>query len=109
MNMKEQLIENVSAARDALNAANQALFDFERSPENNTFPTVADAESVLEDRLRGWAFEDCEGAGNCGLDKYTQEFIVGDMHYIATLSVEYNRHDKTYYYIDETAFTVTPK
>ena len=55
------------------------------------------------------AFEDCEGAGNCGMDKYTQEFIVGDMHYIATLTVEYNRHDKTYYYIDETDFTVTPK
>jgi hypothetical protein len=109
MSTKEKLTADVAAARLVLDSANKALFDFERSPENNTFLTVANAESVLEDRLRDWAFEDCEGAGNCGLDKYTQEFIVGDMHYIATLTVEYNRHDKTYYYIDETDFTVAPK
>lgn len=59
----------------------------------------------MEDKLLGQAREDCEGAYNCGADHYDQEFMVGDVRYLGTLTVEYNRHDKTYYYIDGSNFS----
>lgn len=104
---KENLEASVKEARAALQSAEKDLAEFIASAENNVFGSVEEASGVLEDRLRDQAFNDCEGAGNCGADKYTQEFIVDGKHYLATLSVEYNRHDKTYYYIDESEFTVT--
>jgi len=59
--------------------------------------------------LRAKAREDCEGAYNwaynCGLDEYTQEFIVGSTKYLGTAKFEYNRHDKTYYYIERCTFS----
>jgi len=69
---------------------------------------MQEAENVIENRLENMARDDCEGAGNCGAAKYMQEFIVDGSHYMATLSVEYNRHDKTYYYVEEQQFSVVP-
>jgi hypothetical protein len=63
--------------------------------ENNVFSSMEEAEGVVYARLKDEAYKDCEGT-------YTQEFIVNGVHYIGTLSVEYNRHDKTYYYIETT-------
>ena len=98
----------VKEAQQALTLAIANLNAFKESPENNVFESLDEAEGVLEDRLADMAFEDCEGAGNCGLDEYIQEFIVDGKHYLAKLKCEYNRHDKTYYYLDGREFTVTP-
>lgn len=87
-NLKTQLI-NAQIAVD--------VFDY--SPENHRYATIDDAYE-LEDVLRNRAHEDCEGSYNCGQPEYTQGFYVGDKEYEATAKVEYNRHDKTYYYID---------
>ena len=79
------------------------------SPEYNTFDTLEDACATLENALGNMAFEACEGAGNFGMDEYTQEFIVDGVHYIAKMTFEYNRHDKTYYYIDGSEFSYARK
>jgi hypothetical protein len=105
---KEHLDREVSRARIALAAAGRALELFESRPENNVFASVEEAASALENRLMDKAHDDCEGSHNCGLDVYTQEFIVDGKHYIAKLKCEYNRHDKTYYYVDGHTFTTEP-
>lgn len=105
----EQLKQDVEAAKVALAAAEQALASFEASPDQNVFPSLDEAESVLEDRMRGWAFDDCQGAYNVGADVYEQEFIVDGLHYIAELKCEYNRHDKMYYYLDGAKFSYKAK
>jgi nicotinamide phosphoribosyltransferase len=46
------------------------------------------------------AEEDCEGAYNMGHDEYTTLVQVGEKFFELTTRFEYNRHDKTYYYID---------
>lgn len=104
---KIELESAVKEAQLALNAANDALRDFTLSAENNVYATLDEAESAAEDILRDMAFADCEGAGNCGLDTYTMHVMVDGKKYLATLTVEYNRHDKTYYYIDESEITLT--
>lgn len=103
-----ELEKNVADARTALSLAEQALAAFIASPVNNVFTTMQEAECVIESRLENMAHCDCEGAGNCGAEEYTQEFIVDGLHYMATLSLEYNRHDKAYYYIDGRQFSVAP-
>lgn len=101
----EQLKADVETAKAALAQAEKALANFETAPEQNVFPSLDEAEGVLEERMRNWAFEDCQGAYNCGSDEYEQEFIVDGVHYLATLECEYNRHDKTYYYLDGATFS----
>ena len=102
----EQLKIDVVVAQRNLATAKSALEAFESLAENNVFATVDEARVVIENALLCKAHEDCEGSYNCGDDSYTQEFMVGGIVYIATLAVEYNRHDKTYYYIDGSEFSV---
>lgn len=104
----EELKSNVENANLALEAARKALNEFEESPENNVFKTVDEAHSVLFDRLRDQAFNDCEGAYNVGQPEYRQEFIVDGKHYVAIAKFEYNRHDKMYYYIDGHEYIIEP-
>jgi hypothetical protein len=99
MNTKETLELAVKEARKALDAAEKALYDFNSSAENNVFDSLEDARDKLEDELRDMAFEDCQGAHNCGDSEYRQEFFVDGVKYVAICEVEYDRHDKTYYYI----------
>lgn len=73
--------------------------------ENNVFETLEDADSKMYTLLENQATEDCEGSYNCGDDEYTQEFMVGTQKYLATMTFEYNRHDKTYYYIDSREYS----
>jgi len=96
----------VVAAERALAQKRLDLEAHDGAVENNIFDTLEDAESTLEERLLDKARGDCEGSHNCGNDKYTQQFQVGCKQYLATLTVEYNRHDKTYYYIDGSDFSV---
>lgn len=109
MTTLKELLDNVKVAQIALEKANMALEIFKQTPQNNVFESVDKACSVLEQRLTDQAFADCEGAHNCGSPEYHQEFIVDGIHYIATLKCEYNRHDKTYYFIDGSIFTYKVK
>ncbi len=70
--------------------------------ENNQYKDHDDAEGAIDERFRSVAFEACQGAYNYGDDQYTQRYQVADdpAIYEATVKIEYNRHDKMYYYID---------
>jgi hypothetical protein len=105
---KEELQQAIEVAKKNLAAAETALADFIASPANNVFETLEEAEEEIEDRLRNMAHADCEGSYNCGEDVYEQEFIVDDILYCAKLKCEYNRHDKTYYYLDGAEFSYEP-
>jgi hypothetical protein len=102
---KQELEAAVKSAETNLTAAKDALAAFESQAENNVFESLPKALSAVEDKLINQAYQDCEGAHNCGADHYDQEFIVDGVRYLGTLTVEYNRHDKTYYYIDGSNFT----
>jgi uncharacterized protein YchJ len=94
------LNHTITTARAALQRAEQALAAFKASPENNVFRSLEHAQDELTEKLLDLAAEACEGSHVHGLYEYTQEFIVDDKRYIATVKVEYNRHDKRYYFVD---------
>lgn len=96
----DELKANVEAAKTALHKAEAALSKFQSFAENNVFSSLEEAVSKLRRVLEYRAAEVCEGAGNCGAEEYDQLFMVGSQKYRMTATVEYNRHDKTYYYID---------
>lgn len=106
MTTREELLARVTEAQQALTEAQQALYQFDTDPQNNVFESVEQASEVLEDRLLNEAHDDCEGSYNVGAEEYRQEFIVEGKRYVAILEVEYNRHDKTYYYVDGSDFRV---
>lgn len=108
MSTREELTAAISAAQAKLTDAKDLLAAFEALAENNVFESIDKALDKVESMLERRAFEDCQGAGNCGLPEYTQAFMVDGIKYIGTLKVEYNRHDKTYYYIDEQDFSYAP-
>lgn len=60
----------------------------------------SDLEDDIYDIAREWANNDCEGAHNCGNSSYTVSFKVNDKIYSVEVGFSYNRHDKTYYYVD---------
>ncbi len=107
MTTREELETNVETAKANLAMAESALAEFDAEPENHRYDDLDKASGEVEDKLMSQAFADCQGAYNCGADEYTQDFYVGDKLYRGTLKCEYNRHDKTYYYIDGHDFTVT--
>lgn len=109
MDTKQTLIDDVKAAQAALTKAQAALANFDALAENNVFASLDEAIGVIEDKLLSQASNDCEGSYNCGDETYSQEFIVDGQHYVGTLHCEYNRHDKTYYYVDSHEFTYSPK
>jgi hypothetical protein len=109
MPTKQELLDNIKEAKILLNNAEYALEVFEDSLENNTFTDMQKAEYTVYDRLEDKARKACEGSYCYGDSEYVQEFIVNGVHYIGTLSVDYNRHDKTYYYVDGTNWSVVEK
>lgn len=100
----ELLVNAVSIARKALELAELELQEYERAPERNVFDTLEDALDEMREVLHQRASDDCEGSYNVGYDTYTQDFYVGDKRYQAWIEVEYDRHDKTYYYVDRIEF-----
>ena len=104
MKSKEELINEVRLAEIALFSAKEALQNFLDLPENNVYVDLPTAIKLVVRKLQEKAFNDCEGAGNCGLESYEQLFIVNGDTYLGTLYCEYNRHDKTYYYIEDSRF-----
>jgi hypothetical protein len=96
----------ITAAVSELHRAKNALDEFTSRAEFHVYASLDDARDELEDKMREEASEACEGSHCMGNDVYTQEFMVADQRYEAKLTVEYNRHDKRYYYVDETRYTV---
>jgi hypothetical protein len=82
------------------------LYRLERLPEYNKFANITIAGASIYDKLENEAHTDCRGSYNCGNPQYTQQFYVDDVLYVGILDVEYNRHDKQYYYIENTDFKV---
>ena len=102
---REELKAYIGSAQLVLDEANAALIAFDEALENNVYESLEDAEE-LEEVLLELAYQDCEGSHCCGSSVYEREFLVGSTKYCATLEVEYNRHDKTYYYLDDSTFTI---
>lgn len=98
---KQTLIDAIERARHELATAEKALCEYESLAENNVFSSIEEALEEIEDKLTKVAESACAGAYNRGKSQYKQLFIVDGITYIALMKVEYNRHDKTYYYIDE--------
>ena len=71
------------------------------------FDNHEEAEDTIKEALGNKAHNDCEGSYNCGQSKYTQEYqlIDSDEVYLGKIEVEYNRHDKTYYFVDEVEYS----
>ena len=105
MKTKQELLSDIAKCKDQLNIAEAALDTFLSLPENNQFEDLPRALQIIEITLRGKASDDCEGSYNCGLKQYTRLFMVNGETYQGVLDCEYNRHDKTYYYLEEANFT----
>jgi hypothetical protein len=105
MNTREQLLLSIKEAENVFEKAKNALSVFDRKPENNFYASLKDAQG-LEKILRKKAVDDCEGAGNCCFDTYIQTFLIDGNKYEAILHVEYGRHDKTYYFVEESKFSI---
>lgn len=105
MKTKLELEIAITTAAVALAEAKEALAEFEALAENNVFETIEKAVRAVENKLKSQAKEDCEGSYNCGDESYSQEFIVDGVKYVGTLTLDYDRHDKTYYYINGSEFT----
>lgn len=107
MTTKEWLQSDIDHCRVELEAAEYRLAKFMQLPENNRYDNLELAEASMYEILENRASQDCEGSYNRGNEEYKQKFMVGNKTYEATMKLEYNRHDKTYYYIDEiTSFEV---
>ena len=102
----EALKEQVKIANKQLEEAENNLATAQALPENNIFESLEAAESNIEDMLSDRAHDACEGSHCCGDNYYEQLFYVGDILYKGIANVEYNRHDKTYYYVDGFDFRV---
>jgi len=96
----------INDLRNKLREAEIELYVLEGLADNYRFDSINVAERKIEEKLLAEAEEDCAGKYNCGNPQYIQEFYVDNELYTGILDVEYNRHDKTYYYVEESTFTV---
>jgi hypothetical protein len=104
----ESLRVAVEVAEATLSDAYRALEAESTKAEYFVYANHEDAEDALYEILDSRAFHDCEGAGNVGQPEYRQEYIVDGNKFVGILEVEYNRHDKTYYYIDDRKYRYEP-
>ena len=109
MNTRIELQSRINAAQDTLSAAMSDIDSFNKLAENNVFQSMEGADNWLENELANRAFDDCQGAHNCGEPEYRQALIVDGVEYVAIYTPEYDRHDKTYYYIDDSDFRIEKK
>jgi hypothetical protein len=109
MNLHEQVIvlkNKLNDLQKELQLTETEVSRLESLPEYNKFDNLSLGSNVIEGKLLYEAEQDCEGSYNCGNPQYTQQFYVNDVLYVGILDVEYNRHDKQYYYIENTDFKV---
>ena len=65
---------------------------------------IENLEDYIYDTAYEWASNDCEGSYNCGAEEYTVKFKVNDKLFKVNVGFSYNRHDKTYYYVERQGF-----
>lgn len=65
------------------------------------FESLEKAIGYMEDDVQDEAHLACEGSHNQGESYYTKFVEVDNKFYKLIYEVDYNRHDKTYYYVDE--------
>lgn len=106
MTKHEELKQNVFNAEKSLEEAKRILLEYEASPEMNTFEAVDNAICKICDKLLSKAAEDCEGSYNCGNDEYSQDFYVDNEKYTIKVQMDYGRHNKTYYYVCSSSFSM---
>jgi hypothetical protein len=112
MGIKEMITDAkncVTRAEGVLSDAKNNLEYLESNIFNHVYDSLEDAEFRLEGILGSKANDACEGRYCCGENEYSQDFIVDGKEYIAIMTFEYNRHDKTYYYVDCSEFSCGPK
>ena len=95
-NKIKQFTDDLQKAKDKLEVVQSNICFFQ-------FENHEGAEDIIKETLQDKAHNDCEGSYNRGNDEYTQEYqlIDSDVVYLGKIEVEYNRHDKTYYFVDE--------
>ena len=101
---REELESEVSRCEKALYTAKQKLEAFDDAIENYVFETLDDAADEIEYALRVKA-STASGKNCWGDDEYRRPFIVDGVKYVGILKCEYNRFDKTYYYLDSSSFS----
>lgn len=89
----------------------EEIMNAESKLEYNVYKDHDEAEDYIRERHRRYANEACEGSYNYGEDEYDQEYMIeGSLTvYVGTSSFEYNRHDKTYYYVDGSDYSYKEK
>ena len=99
--------EEVNYYRTEMNKAQYTLDSIKGNICFFQFETHEDAKDYLYEYLGEKASNDCEGSYNVGQDEYTQQYqlIVEDTIYEGKIEVQYDRHDKTYYYVDEVDYS----
>ena len=104
---KEQIAAEIASHYKTIAVLEQSLIDFDSLIENNQYDSHGIAERFIEERFSGIASEQCEGSYNCGNDQFQQRYQLTNNPNVfeATVKFEYNRHDKTYYYIDGTNYS----
>lgn len=96
---REQILFAIKIKNGELAALHRQLVDIDTAPENHRYESLEIAEDRLHDLLYQEACDSC-GDGEYGEDELKQKFYVGEQMYEAVLSVEYNRHDKRFYYVE---------
>lgn len=112
MNIKEKIAKlkfDMHIVQAELALIQEELNRAEGDIQNHIYDSLEEAENFLFSMFENMAHEDCQGTHNCGDEEYTQDFIVGGKEYTAIGSFEYNRHDKTYYYIDSGGYSYKEK
>ena len=64
------------------------------------YKTLEEAEDSIAHQAKAEASESCEGSHRMGADDYTIPYKLDGRYYKMTIRITYNRHDKTYYYVD---------
>jgi hypothetical protein len=104
---RQEIQDNIDRVSAELTIWNFQMNNFNQDPKNNVFQSLEDATLKIHGELYALAEQACEGSYNCGLAQYSKQFYVGETLYEGVASFEYNRHDKTYYFIDDHEFNVS--
>lgn len=98
--VREELNDVKYNSQVIINKLEKELYALETHWSNHVYNHFWEAEYTIFNYFENIARESCEGSYCYGESEYTQEFVVDGVHYLATVTFEYNRYDKQYYYID---------
>ena len=102
---RENLEEIEVVCSRALSLVQNALIAWDAVAEHNVFSTLDGARGTIEELLIDQAMADCEGSDTCGAEQYSREFLVAGTKYVGILDCEYDRYNKTYYYLENYEFS----